>query len=136
MLREIFATRQTNPNIRKRWFTCPEMDLYVWLINDIPTRFQLSYNKLENEHVINWNRDTGFSHNRIDSGEEGASLKYKMSSILLPDGNFDVSATTRKFQQASEKVDKSIAAFIYARLREYPVHHAKPLNVAPAPEDL
>lgn len=136
MLREIPATRQNNPDIRKRWFTDSDMDLYIWLKNDAPASFQLTYNKQDKEHAINWNSHTGFSHNRVDSGEEVAHLKYKMSPILLPDGNFDAPDTAHKFLRASKNIDGTIADFTYARLLEYPEHHGKPPDAEPAPEDL
>jgi hypothetical protein len=136
MLREILATRQDNPDIKKRWFTDSNMDLYIWLNNETPVNFQLTYNKQDKEHAINWNNNTGFSHNRVDSGETTTHLKYKMSPILLPDGDFDYPITAAKFLQASENIDRAIADFTYARLLEYPEHHGKSPDAEPAPEDL
>jgi hypothetical protein len=46
MLHEIRHTRQTNSSYNKRWFTCCEMDLFVWLREGVPVRFQLAYDKL------------------------------------------------------------------------------------------
>jgi hypothetical protein len=138
MLREIPATYQNNPNTRKHWFTDSDMDLFIWHENEAPVRFQLSYNKQASEHVLNWNSDTGFSHNRIDTGEDRAHLKYKMSPILLPDAADDSKTQdlARKFLQASNNVQTSTADFIYARLLEYPKHRAKHPDAGPAEEDL
>jgi len=136
MLREITATRQNSTDTQKRWFTDSDMDLFVWHINGEPVRFQLGYNKQANEHAINWNSTTGFSHNSVDSGDEITPSKYKMSPILLPDGEFDALAIAAEFLQASKNIDETISDFIYARLLEYPGHYATPPNAAPAPEDL
>ena len=123
MLREISFLRQNGALRKKRWFTDSDMDLFVWFTRQVPVRFQLSYNKRDREHAINWNSETGFSHNRVDSGETYPD-NYKMSPILLKDGKFDATDTARKFLMASEDIDATLADFIYARLLEYPNHYA------------
>ena len=120
MLREITSTRQNGNHLNKRWFTDSDMDLFIWFNNQAPTRFQLSYDKRGEEHAITWDSESGFSHNRVDTGEQQPVSKYKMTPILLPDGEFDAATIAREFLQASEKIEESLADFIYARLLEYP----------------
>lgn len=136
MLREISAIRHNSYRTTKRWFTDPDMDLFIWFKDLVPVRFQLSYNKLGDEHAINWHSENGFSHNRIDSGESFDPLKYKMSPILLADDDFDAFTTARNFLMASENIEESLADFIYARLLEYPGLHARHLSQKPVARDL
>jgi hypothetical protein len=119
MLREISSIRQNSKHMKKRWFTDSDMDLFIWFSQQTPTRFQLSYNKRGYEHAITWDIETGFTHNRVDTGEQ-LQFKYKMTPILLPDGEFDAATVARDFLQASENIEESLADFIYARLLEYP----------------
>ena len=135
MLREIAATRQDDTGTRKRWFTDSDMDLYIWLKDDTPVRFQLTYNKQDKEHAINWDSNNGFSHNCVDSGEENTGQKYKMSPILLPDGEFDATSTAAEFLLASENIDKTIASFTYERLIEYQPQYNKIPDGKSAPDN-
>lgn len=135
MLREISTIRQPGKHIKKRWFTDSDMDLFIWFNQQVPVRFQLSYNKHGAEHAISWNTETGFNHNRVDSGERFDPPKYKMSPILLEDGEFDAYTTASDFLRASENIEKSLADFIYARLLEYPCLHVIHSNQVPATRD-
>ena len=136
MLKEIFATRQNSRYLMKRWFTDSSMDLFIWFRNQAPVRFQLSYNRHGDEYAINWNTNTGFSHSRIDPGEQFDPLKYKMSPILLADGEFDALTTARTFLRASKNIEESLADFIYARLFEYPGQHVIHPGQTPVSRDL
>lgn len=120
MFREITSIRQNHNYSTKRWFTDSDMDLYIWFNQQAPARFQLAYNKRGREHAISWDSESGFSHYRVDDGEQQSQFKYKMTPILLDDGEFDVATIARDFLKASENIDESLADFIYARLLEYP----------------
>ena len=120
MLREISATRQNRMRPRKRWFTDADMDLFIWLNQQVPTHFQLSYNKHGHEHTISWGIRTGFSHYSVDDGEQFLHAKYKMTPILIADGAFDAATVAHNFLHASDNIEESLADFIYARLLEYP----------------
>lgn len=121
MLREITTIRTFSTN-RRRWFSDADMDLYIWFHNQVPVQFQLTYNKQQDEHAISWDNTSGFRHNRVDDGEHTVS-DYKMSPILLADGEFDAITVARKFLLASDYLDATLADFIYARLIEYPQQH-------------
>ena len=59
MLREIPA-KQLQGEPARRWFTSPEIDLYVWLGEDgSPTGFQLCYDKQAREHALTWTQASG-----------------------------------------------------------------------------
>lgn len=136
MLREISSTRQNSNRLEKRWFTDTDMDLFIWLSNKEPSRFQLSYNKRDLEHALTWDIESGFSHNRVDTGEQQSVFKYKMTPILLADGEFDAATVARNFLQSSENIEESLADFIYARLLEYPGQFAIHSGQEPASKDL
>ncbi len=120
MLREISSTRQSSMESRKRWFTDADMDLFIWLNQQAPTHFQLSYNKRSDEHTISWGISTGFNHYSVDDGEHFLHPRYKMTPILIADGDFDAATVARDFLRSSENIEESLADFIYARLLEYP----------------
>ena len=119
MLREIRPARQKTRNAIRRWFTDADMDLFIWFTHQVPVKFQLSYDKREAEHVLSWDRERGFMHNRIDDGE-GLPGRYKMSPIMVSGSSLDTSKLARNFLIASEAMDPALADFIYARLLEYP----------------
>ena len=118
MLREITTVRSFSHD-RRRWFTDSDMDLYVWFRNQMPVQFQLSFNKQYEEHAISWDNNKGFNHSKIDNGED-RSGRYKMTPILVDDGDFDCLSLARHFLQQSDYLEPTLADFIYARLLEYP----------------
>lgn len=136
MLREITSTRQNSKHMRKRWFTDSDMDLFIWFRHQVPVRFQLSYNKRGREHAITWDNAAGFSHNRVDNGEQEAQLKYKMTPILLADGDFNAATIARNFLRASDNIEESLADFIFARLLEHPGQLAIHSERGPASKEL
>jgi hypothetical protein len=124
MFYEITGIRQTKRNLKKRWFTCSDMDLYVWLHQEAPVRFRLSYNKGSNEKAICWNHEQGFQHYAINTGESFPD-KYKQTPILLDTcDHHELTTIARNFVAASKKLETGLSDFIYARLMEYPEHHS------------
>ena len=125
MMYEITHTRQTNRSYNKRWFTSCEMDLFVWLKDGVPTRFQLAYDKLSSEKAINWDPHHGFHHYLVDSGEILPG-RYKQTPILIPlCDQHDLAIIAREFLAACEQIDIGLSDFIYARLMEHPLEHVK-----------
>ena len=125
MFYEIPHTRQSNRSYIKRWFTSCEMDLFIWLRDSVPVRFQLAYDKLNEEKAINWDICQGFRHYLVDSGEILPD-QYKQTPILIPLCNrHDLAVLARKFLAASEGIDTGLSDFIYARLMEQPLEHVR-----------
>ncbi len=86
MLYEIAHPRQSNRSQLKRWFTCCDMDLFIWYRENVPLRFQLSYDKRNEEKAISWDYNLGFRHYRVDNGETFAGIypgHYKQTPILI-----------------------------------------------------
>lgn len=119
MLREIRPVLQNSRPAIRRWFTDADMDLFIWFNNQVPVKFQLSYDKRELEHAISWDSERGFIHSRIDDGEDWPN-RYKMTPLMAGNGRFDAGRVARNFLMASEFMDPTLADFIYARLLEYP----------------
>lgn len=108
MLKEIPVTSEENEPV-KRWFTDHNTDLFVWLGEEESIlRFQLCYNKGQNEHALTWTRDHGFSHHAVDDGE-GKVMKMKKSPILVQDGRVDYSGV----QKIIRDTGRELPAFIY-----------------------
>ena len=137
MLYEITRLRQSNRSLKKRWFSCVNMDLFVWYHDSAPVKFQLSYNKQNDERAISWDFHHGFQHYRIDTGEN-YPRQYKRSPIMIDIRNRqNLTELARNFLAASENIDIAVADFIYARLMAYPeslgqnnVRHTDPVAVA------
>lgn len=116
MLRAISNQQQTDD--RRLWFNDQDHDLFVWLDEQQqPLAFQFSYHTRQGEHCIHWHRQRGFSHDRIDSGEN-LHGRYKMTPIMVPDGRFDRQQLAEKFQSVCEEMDPALAQFIYRTLAD------------------
>lgn len=118
MLEEIADVRQDNPNLRRRWFKDDYFDLFVWLAPD--TRivgFQLCYDISFRERVLSWHETSGFSHNRIDSGE--SSPLKNMTPILVADGRLPIGDVLPGFVKHSRDIELAIGEFVSNKLREY-----------------
>ena len=131
MLREITTVRSFSDD-RRRWFSDADMDLFVWVHNQMPMQFQLSFNKQYEEHAISWDHDKGFRHSKVDNGE-GRSGRYKMTPILVDDGDFDCYRLAHLFLQNSELLEPTLADFIFARLMEYPDAYTQQRRLHAAP---
>jgi len=121
MLAELSNTRQFKNEGYRRWFSDKYFDLIVWydVTKTIIVGFQLCYDKFGQEHAFTWHKDRGFSHNRIDDGEEIPGHS-KMSPILVNDGMFSKEVISDKFKMASRRMDSKIADFVYEKIKEYP----------------
>ena len=98
MLREISA-RQVSGEPSRRWFTSPEIDLFVWLGDDgSPSGFQLCYGKQMREHALTWTPAAGFSHMAVDGGESRPG-RYKGTPILVANGAVDLEGILAQLRQ-------------------------------------
>ena len=83
-----------------------------------PLSFQFCYNKRQDEHVISWHQHSGYSHEKIDSGETSVH-SYKITPIMMPDSEFDCDALASHFRTISTNLDKALADFVYEKLLSY-----------------
>jgi hypothetical protein len=119
MLKEDKNIRQIPGISNRRWFSDNQTDLIVWE-NEAQeiTGFQLCYGKGRTERALTWHRESGYSHELVDDGEN-RPFRYKSTPVLLPDGAFDASAVAEDFRERSSHIDKQVSAFVYARLCAY-----------------
>jgi hypothetical protein len=118
MLNEIRNVRQVPGDPARRWFTDEFFDLIVWLDRaGAVTGFQLCYDKQGDERAITWRSESGWSHERVDTGE--VTGRMKMTPILVQDGIFDHATIAARFRGEARRIDQPIADFVYQRLLEY-----------------
>ena len=117
MLRLIDTRNPRHPD--RLWFTDHEHDLFVWFDpQKRPVGFQFSYNKNSDEHAIQWTAENGFSHDKIDDGENYDG-SYKMTPIMVPDGSFDNRKIADHFKSISDNLEPGLVEFIYQVLLSY-----------------
>ncbi len=118
MLTEFKDVRQRKEEGLRRWFFDDYFDLIIWYDAERQVEgFQLCYEKNYDERALTWLKETGFSHDAIDSGEDVPG--HKQTAILVSDGLFDKKAIASKFKEASKNIDPTVADFVYKKLMEY-----------------
>jgi len=104
---------------KKRWFEDNYFDLLIWENeNNEIINFQLSYNKVLDQHTVIWSKKTGYFHKKVDDGESNLG-KHKASPILLSNGVFDFKFVADKFEADCKDMDKKVFEFICDKLKNY-----------------
>jgi len=99
MMKEATNIRQIEWDPKRRWFSSDYFDLIVWHSEEgEPIGFQLCYDKGRGERALTWKASVGYSHNRIDDGENHTG-RYKATPILIADGAFDRNFIAKRFQK-------------------------------------
>ncbi len=119
MLKEYKKVRQIQGEARRRWFGDDFFDLIVWFDeeNNI-TGFQLCYDIFKASRSLTWHQNTGYSHNRVDDGEDRPG-KMKASPILVANGIFEYKKIARKFRQESRQLESRIVTLVYDKIMGY-----------------
>ena len=105
MLREIPNTKQIPGDPFRRWFCDETFDLIVWYSpEDAIIGFQLCYRDGQERKALTWFDGKGFSHDRIDDGEDGAA-SHMLAPILVPDGAFEQDRILALFERESKEID-------------------------------
>ena len=105
-LREIAGVKQTG-DLRRRWWTSPDMDVYVW--QDEAGKvcsFEICYGKPRNERSLRWHETHGFAHARIDDGE--AHPFDHQTPIAIPDSHYSPSLVAASFEAAAAEVEPAV----------------------------
>jgi len=124
MLKEVESARQEDPLRNRRWFADDFFDLIVWYDPDGRLDgFQLCYNKSFDEYAFTWRRDSGFSHTRVDAGEQVATKN--MAPILVPAGQFPCADIRERFESNGREMDPKIVRLVTQKLEEF-VQSRKP----------
>jgi len=119
MLYEIPHVKQIPGEPQRRWFVDDEFDLTLWLdAQQQVLGFQLAYDKNQDQHALTWHLAQGFSHDRIDDGENRPG-RYKGTPILLPNGLLHSHRLLERFRAASQGLEPALVAFICAKIQSY-----------------
>jgi hypothetical protein len=124
MLVEVTDVQQVPGDPRRRWFMDEYFDLIVWYAGESISGFQLCYDKTIKERALTWHGVKGFSHERIDDGEIPG--RYKMTPVLVPDGQFDSEQIASRFRRESSAIDPGVARFVLEVLSQYPGARGRP----------
>ncbi len=118
MLQEIGIASEKKSSPIDRWFTDHDFDLFIW--GDAGGRiagFQLCYDKRGTERALTWRSPRGFSHNRVDSGEQ--LPMRNMTPVLLPDGEFAYERVRASLGPVIEYLEPSISGLVMQKLKDY-----------------
>lgn len=113
MLKE-YVTEQVAGEPRRRWFSDPYFDLFVWTDAGGVCSFQLCYDKSGRERALTWSREGGFRHDAVDDGESCGTRNR--SPVLAADGPFRCREVLERFEAASEAVEEGIRSAVIERL--------------------
>jgi hypothetical protein len=103
---------------RRSWMSDDYFDLIVWYEpSNAIHGFQLCYGKPESERALTWLKARGFSHSKIDSGEDDPEANR--APILLPDASFPTAEVNREFRRRSEQLPKSLRNFVLAKVKQF-----------------
>lgn len=113
LLREVLAVRQDAGDGRRRWFTSDTADLFVWYDADgAPTGFQFCYDKLTAEHALTWRTETGFTHQRVDSGDWTGGMKG--ASVLSASSRWSPTTVVTRLRRVSGALPDDVRQFVEA----------------------
>ncbi len=119
MLKEYHYPGKADNNLRRRYFSDENFDLYVWLdSHDNIVGFQLCYDLGRNERCLSWAAPSSYFHHLVDDGENRPG-RPKSTPVLLPDGAFDADPISKQFKVESQTIEGRIAEFVYCKLTEF-----------------
>lgn len=113
MMKEIHNVRQIPGETKRRWFTSSDMDLIVWTNEtNIPSGFQLCYDKGAHERALTWSQQYGFSHMAVDDGEQSMDIGYKATPVLTSCGAADMRMIHHLFLKHAGTLPADIVKFV------------------------
>jgi hypothetical protein len=120
LLKEIIGARQNDGERKRRWFNSTQMDLFVWIGRaQRPVKFQLCYDKGNDEKALTWSKHGRYQHESVDAGEtEG--IRYKQSAILAAAGSVDAKSLAAIFTGASANLPNQIRDFVLDKIKRHP----------------
>jgi hypothetical protein len=116
MLKEISDLSQTTDDLKRRWFSDGNIDLYVWYDNERHiVEFQISYNKDAGERILSWSTASGITCHGVDSGTAGP-YKMKASPVMTEETRKDVVLVRDLVNQSGQKLEHDLFEFILVKL--------------------
>ena len=112
MLEEIREIRQIEGEPRRRWFTAPEVDIYVWYNDeDDVIQFQICYDKGPEEQALTWREGEGIVHHSVDDGE-GGIYRMKSTPVIVADTSYDPARIAGLIKQHGGGLEHYLYEFI------------------------
>ncbi len=116
MFREFKQVKQERGGGRRRWFESDDLDLVVWYdAGGKVTGFQLCYDFGDGERAVTWRETGGYSHDRIDAGDD-TPLKNQ-TPVLIPDGAVPWTKLLQAFEPQCASLDSSLQSLIRQKLQ-------------------
>lgn len=107
MLKEFVHVRQEKGPGRRRWFESDDLELVVWLDHRGEVEgYQICYDLGHGEHALTWRPQTGFEHNEVDAGDEGALSN--LTPILVPDGAVPWPEVAARFAKQGSSLEPAL----------------------------
>ncbi len=116
MLIEIPDVKQLSGEPKRRWFSSPSLDLFLWYDEkDKIIQFQICYGKGPNEHALTWQQEGGLLHHSVDDGEN-LSFRMKSTAIMVSGSDFDAEKIAGQFEQLAGNIDYKTVQFILSKI--------------------
>ncbi len=117
MLKELHDVRQIAGDYRRRIFSEQNSDLVVWMESDGSIHgFCFSYDLQAKAQALTWLAEKGFSHNRIDLGEE--SPLANRTPILIASAPPPPGQVAQRFRKLDAGLPEDIRAFVRRKIDE------------------
>ncbi len=117
MLREVLKVKQIAGEPRRRWFSSPSLDLFLWYDEDDRLiQFQICYDKGPNEHALTWHFQRGLAHHSVDDGEN-RPFHMKSTPVMTSDGEFDADKISALFEELAGDVEHKTVQFVLSHIK-------------------
>jgi hypothetical protein len=154
VFREITVAKQAETGPKRRWYQSDYFDLFVFYFRHGERAdakadrefvgLQLCYDIRRNQRTLEWKKDAGFSHHRVNKGADTLSDHGASASLLEKGGTFDAGAVLNRFMRESEGLPPIVRKLVMEKLAEYarskggPISEGSLRETAPeeAPADL
>jgi hypothetical protein len=103
---------------KRSWMSDDYFDFIVWYERGNAIHgFQLCYGKPRLERALTWAAGRGFTHMKVDSGEDNPG--WNRAPVLVPDGSFPAEEVMREFRRRTADLPKSLRNFVLARMAQF-----------------
>ena len=140
MFREITVSKQAEQGPKRRWYQSDYFDLFVFYFRHSERAdakadrefvgLQLCYDIRRNQRTLEWKKENGFSHHRVNKGGDTLSDHGASASLLEQGGDFDAGAVLSRFMKESEGLPPIVRKFVMEKLADY-ARSAGPVSVDP-----
>jgi hypothetical protein len=133
VFREITVAKQAETGPKRRWYQSDYFDLFVFYFRHGERAdaradrefvgLQLCYDIRRNQRTLEWKKEAGFSHHRVNKGADTLSDHGASASLLEKGGEFDANAVLGRFMRESEGLPPIVRKLVMEKLAEYARTH-------------